>query len=208
MVACTWTMTAARYFLFSAGLFCVRLRLGFPRFGNDHDLGFIAVTSMPSGIQVHQRKVLNAFIFPDLVDGGGYLVGQAGCIDCACRYGPCFPCNHGSGKGDVRIAWMDARAANGGMDRWNVYYRSSTNGGRVLVTRVRLSHLRDWILHIFSRMDIASHSAIISKWTSMNVGRHMPSGAKATATTYGFDLVRRESERPQNKVPAQRALFL
>ena len=24
---------------------------------------------------------------------------------------------------------MDARAANGGIDRWNVYYRSSTNGG-------------------------------------------------------------------------------
>ncbi len=40
-----------------------------------------------------------------------------------------FPAIAAAGNGDVRIAWMDARAANGGMDRWNVYYRSSTNGG-------------------------------------------------------------------------------
>ncbi len=40
-----------------------------------------------------------------------------------------FPALAAAGNGDVRIAWMDARAANGGMDRWNVYYRSSTNGG-------------------------------------------------------------------------------
>ncbi len=40
-----------------------------------------------------------------------------------------FPAIAATGTGDVRIAWMDARAANGGMDRWNVYYRRSTNGG-------------------------------------------------------------------------------
>ena len=40
-----------------------------------------------------------------------------------------FPAIASGGKNDVRIAWMDARAANGGIDRWNVYYRSSTNGG-------------------------------------------------------------------------------
>jgi len=40
-----------------------------------------------------------------------------------------FPAIAATGNGDVRIAWMDARAANGGMDRWNVYYRRSTNGG-------------------------------------------------------------------------------
>lgn len=40
-----------------------------------------------------------------------------------------FPAMVAAGPGDVRIAWMDARAANGGMDRWNVYYRSSTDGG-------------------------------------------------------------------------------
>ncbi len=40
-----------------------------------------------------------------------------------------FPTIAATGNGDVRISWMDARAANGGMDRWNVYFRSSTNGG-------------------------------------------------------------------------------
>lgn len=40
-----------------------------------------------------------------------------------------FPAITSGGPSDVRIAWMDARAANGGMDRWNVYYRSSTDGG-------------------------------------------------------------------------------
>ena len=40
-----------------------------------------------------------------------------------------FPAISAIGNGDVRISWMDARAANGGMDRWNVYFRSSTNGG-------------------------------------------------------------------------------
>lgn len=40
-----------------------------------------------------------------------------------------FPAIAATGNGDVRISWMDTRAANGGMDRWNVYYRSSANGG-------------------------------------------------------------------------------
>ena len=40
-----------------------------------------------------------------------------------------FPAIAATGNGDVRIAWMDARAANVGMDKWNVYYRRSTNGG-------------------------------------------------------------------------------
>jgi hypothetical protein len=40
-----------------------------------------------------------------------------------------FPAIASGGANDVRIAWMDARAANGGMDRWNVYYRRSTDGG-------------------------------------------------------------------------------
>ena len=34
---------------------------------------------------------------------------------------------------------MDARAANGGMDRWNVYFRSSTNGGATWGSEVDLS---------------------------------------------------------------------
>jgi hypothetical protein len=38
-----------------------------------------------------------------------------------------FPAIAAGGSGDVRIAWMDARNADG--DLWNVYYRSSSDGG-------------------------------------------------------------------------------
>ena len=50
-----------------------------------------------------------------------------------------FPAIAASGSGDVRISWMDARAANGGMDKWNVYFRSSTNGGTTWSNEVDLS---------------------------------------------------------------------
>jgi hypothetical protein len=50
-----------------------------------------------------------------------------------------FPAIAATGTGDVRVAWMDARAANGGMDRWNVYYRRSTNGGASWSTESDLS---------------------------------------------------------------------
>jgi hypothetical protein len=39
-----------------------------------------------------------------------------------------FPAIIAGAGGDVRIAWMDARAANGTL--WNVYYRSSTDSGQ------------------------------------------------------------------------------
>lgn len=50
-----------------------------------------------------------------------------------------FPAIASGGKNDVRIAWMDARAANGGMDRWNVYYRSSTDGGSTWTSETDIS---------------------------------------------------------------------
>jgi hypothetical protein len=34
---------------------------------------------------------------------------------------------------------MDARAANGGINKWNVYYRSSSNGGATWSSEVDLS---------------------------------------------------------------------
>jgi hypothetical protein len=40
-----------------------------------------------------------------------------------------FPAIVAEAEDEVRISWMDARAADGGMDRWNVYVRSSTDGG-------------------------------------------------------------------------------
>ncbi len=50
-----------------------------------------------------------------------------------------FPAIAATGNGDVRISWMDARSANGGMDKWNVYYRRSTNGGSTWSNETDLS---------------------------------------------------------------------
>jgi BNR repeat protein len=50
-----------------------------------------------------------------------------------------FPAIAAAGNGDVRISWMDARAANGDMDKWNVYFRSSSNGGTSWSSEVDLS---------------------------------------------------------------------
>jgi hypothetical protein len=55
-----------------------------------------------------------------------------------------FPALVAGASGDVRIAWMDDRNGfdAGGSDanaRWNVYYRSSTNGGNTWSSEVRLS---------------------------------------------------------------------
>lgn len=52
-----------------------------------------------------------------------------------------FPAIAAGGNGDVRISWMDARAhtAESDLDRWNVYYRSSTDGGRRWSNEVDLS---------------------------------------------------------------------
>jgi BNR repeat-like domain len=42
----------------------------------------------------------------------------------------CFPAITAGEAGDVRIAWMDARAADqSGRRLWNTFYRTSTNGG-------------------------------------------------------------------------------
>ncbi len=61
-----------------------------------------------------------------------------------------FPAIAATGTGDVRIAWMDARAANGGMDRWNVYYRRSTNGGTSWSNEIDLSTYVTGSTYIFT----------------------------------------------------------
>lgn len=61
-----------------------------------------------------------------------------------------FPAIAATGNGDVRISWMDARAANGGMDRWNVYYRSSTDGGTTWSPEVDLSTFVSGFSYIFN----------------------------------------------------------
>ena len=53
-----------------------------------------------------------------------------------------FPAIVAGTAGDVRIAWMDARATEEGHPNrplWNTYYRSSTNGGATWNTETRLS---------------------------------------------------------------------
>ena len=60
-----------------------------------------------------------------------------------------FPAIAAAGNGDVRISWMDARAASGGMDKWNVYFRSSTNGGSSWSTEVDLSTYVSGFSYIF-----------------------------------------------------------
>jgi len=63
-----------------------------------------------------------------------------------------FPAIAATGNGDVRISWMDARAATpvGGLDRWNVYYRSSTNGGNTWSNEVDLSTFVSGFSYIFT----------------------------------------------------------
>jgi len=61
-----------------------------------------------------------------------------------------FPAIAATGNGDVRVSWMDARAANGGMDRWNVYYRSSSDGGATWGSEVDLSTYVAGTTYIFS----------------------------------------------------------
>jgi hypothetical protein len=46
-----------------------------------------------------------------------------------------FPALASGGKGDVRIAWMDTRNA----PAWNVYYRTSANGGLSWSSETKLS---------------------------------------------------------------------
>jgi hypothetical protein len=60
-----------------------------------------------------------------------------------------FPAIAATGNGNVRISWMDARAANGGIDKWNVYYRSSRNGGSTWSSEVDLSTYVEGFSYIF-----------------------------------------------------------
>jgi len=62
-----------------------------------------------------------------------------------------FPAIAATGAGNVRIAWMDARAAVplGGQDRWNVYYRSSADGGQSWSTEVDLTTYVSGTSYIF-----------------------------------------------------------
>lgn len=61
-----------------------------------------------------------------------------------------FPAIAATGSGDVRISWMDARAALGGLNKWNVYYRSSNNGGSTWGSEAVVSSFAGGYTYIFN----------------------------------------------------------
>jgi len=77
--------------------------------------------------------------FAKSTDGGNTYTTKADVSTAPAGIHHNFPAIAATGNGDVRISWMDARAANGGQDRWNVYYRSSTNGGSTWTNEVDVS---------------------------------------------------------------------
>jgi hypothetical protein len=77
--------------------------------------------------------------FAKSTDGGNTYSAKADVSTAPAGTHHNFPAIAAAGNGDVRISWMDARAANGGMNKWNVYFRSSTNGGTSWSSEVDLS---------------------------------------------------------------------
>ncbi len=88
--------------------------------------------------------------FSKSTDGGNTWSAKVGVSTAPAGSHHAFPAIAARGNGDVRISWMDARAANGGMDRWNVYYRSSTNGGNSWSNEVDLSTFVSGFPYIFN----------------------------------------------------------
>ncbi|HEY3334484.1 MAG TPA: sialidase family protein [Candidatus Limnocylindrales bacterium] len=60
-------------------------------------------------------------------DGGATWSAREDVSSAAAGVAHAFPAIAAEGDGTVRIAWMDARAPGGSL--WNVYHRSSTDGG-------------------------------------------------------------------------------
>jgi len=87
--------------------------------------------------------------FSKSIDGGNTWSAEVDVSTAPVGTHHAFPAIAARGNGDVRISWMDARAVNGGLDRWNVYYRSSTNGGNTWSSEVDLSTFVTGFAYIF-----------------------------------------------------------
>lgn len=87
--------------------------------------------------------------FAKSVDGGDTYSGKVDLSTAPAGTHHAFPAISATGRGDVRISWMDARAANGGMDGWNVYFRRSTNGGGTWSDEIDLSTYVSGYTYIF-----------------------------------------------------------
>jgi hypothetical protein len=80
--------------------------------------------------------------FSSSTTGGGSWSERANVSDAARSVEHAFPALVAGAAGDVRIAWMDARASE--PDRrnrplWNTFYRASTNGGATWSAEILLS---------------------------------------------------------------------
>jgi hypothetical protein len=73
--------------------------------------------------------------FARSTDGGATWMPKQDVSTAAQGVSHAFPAIAAAGTGDVRISWMDARRA----PWWNVYYRSSTDGGMHWTAETRLS---------------------------------------------------------------------
>ena len=80
--------------------------------------------------------------FSSSTTGGASWSARANVSEAAAGVEHCFPAIAAGASGDVRIAWMDARATEPGhADHrlWNTYYRNSTNGGATWGGETQLS---------------------------------------------------------------------
>jgi hypothetical protein len=80
--------------------------------------------------------------FSSSTTGGGSWSERANVSDAARGVEHAFPALVAGAAGDVRVAWMDARATEPGRRSpplWNTYYRTSTNGGATWSAETRLS---------------------------------------------------------------------
>jgi hypothetical protein len=80
--------------------------------------------------------------FASSTTGGASWSARSGVSEAAAGVEHCFPAITAGPSGDVRIAWMDARATEAGHPNrplWNTFYRSSTNGGATWGAETQLS---------------------------------------------------------------------
>jgi len=89
--------------------------------------------------------------FAKSTDGGNTYTAKVEVSTAPAGTHHAFPAIAAVGNGDVRISWMDTRAATptGGLERWNAYYRRSTNGGSTWSSIVDLSTFVEGFDYIF-----------------------------------------------------------